>query len=59
MNKKTKKWIARAHNIEGHSGHVWLHAQTNGIANDQEITTLLTSECTSQQSKEHKEQNEK
>ena len=46
-------------NIEGHSGEVGLHARRNSIENDQQTTTLRTSECTSEQSKEHKEQNEK
>ena len=38
---------------------MWLLARTNSKANDKEITELRTSECTSQQSKEHNKQNEK
>ena len=49
----------KSQNIEGDSDEVGLQARRNSIENDQQTTTLRTSECTSQQSKEHKEQNEK
>ena len=48
-----------AQNIGGDSDEVGLHARRNSIENDQQTTTLRTSECTSEQSKGHKEQNEK
>ena len=49
----------KSQNIEGDSDEVGLQARRNSIENDQQTTTLRTSECTSEQSKGHKEQNEK
>ena len=49
----------KSQNIEGDSDEVGLQARRNSIENDQQTTTLRTSECTSELSKGSKEQNEK
>jgi hypothetical protein len=49
----------KGQNIKEDSDEVGLQARRNSIENDQQTTTLRTSECTSELSKGSKEQNEK
>ena len=50
---------AKGQNIEEHSGEVRLQAGTNSIENDQESTTLRSSEWIKGRTMGHKKQNKK
>ncbi len=52
-----KELMAALKNIAGWTKGVWLQARTNGSANDKELLKGQTSECTNEDSVEHKEQN--
>ncbi len=51
--------MAALKNIAGWTKDVWLQAPTNGSANNKELLKGHTSECTNEESVEHKEQNKK
>ncbi len=54
-----KEMKDEAQNIEGHSEEEGQHARTNSIENDQESTTLLSSEWIKGRTMGHRKQNKK